>query len=346
MITGMNATRPSGYAAWRALGVIALLAVTLSCTDLPWAVATSMIIADFITTLLLPPTRGLPSRAVGCGLATTIVFLSAGLLFTALVWLLVPPTASGITQLNNSLGSALNQLHTFAADLGLDDTKLRELLAQGQRYLSEQGRQIATGALAGARTLGEIVIGAVLSVILSIYFVHGGDRLFDWLVGLTPVSVRPHLRSSGDVVFHVIGRYIHGVALVGLFDGTCIGVALWILGVPIALPLAVLTFLGAFLPVIGAFSAGLLAAVVAFVAKGWLVALIVVAVTILIQQLEGHVLAPQVYGKALALPGAVILLSIALGSVLAGITGAFLAAPVASAIVAVVKNYQSMDPSP
>src|SRR5437868_11766984 len=137
MITGMNATRPSGYAAWRALGVIALLAVTLYCLYLVWTVAISVIIGVFITTLLLPPTRGLRSRGLGRGLATTIVLLSAGLLFTGLVWLLVPPTASGITQLNNSLVSALDQLHTFAADLGLDDTKLRELLAHGQRDLTE-----------------------------------------------------------------------------------------------------------------------------------------------------------------------------------------------------------------
>ncbi|MFD2354948.1 AI-2E family transporter [Nonomuraea ferruginea] len=86
-------------------------------------------------------------------------------------------------------------------------------------------------------------------------------------------------------------------------DAFFIGTALWILGVPIAVPLAVLTWVGAFLPIVGAFTAGLLAAVVAFVAKGWLIALIVVGVTVLVQQIEGHVLAPQIYGKALDLPG-------------------------------------------
>ncbi|GAA2802842.1 hypothetical protein GCM10020219_087830 [Nonomuraea dietziae] len=142
------------------------------------------------------------------------------------------------------------------------------------------------------------------------------------------------------MVFDVVGRYIRGVAIVGVVDGFFIGIALWILGVPIALPLAVLTFAGAFLPVVGAFMAGLLAAVVAFVAKGWLVALVVVAVTVLVQQIEGHVLAPQIYGKALDLPGAVILIAITLGSVLAGITGAFLAAPVTSVVVALLRHRQ------
>jgi predicted PurR-regulated permease PerM len=134
------------------------------------------------------------------------------------------------------------------------------------------------------------------------------------------------------------------VAIVGAVDAVFIGTALWIMGVPIALPLAVLTFVGAFLPVVGAFLAGLLAAVVAFVAKGWLIALIVIAVTVLVQQLEGHVLAPQIYGKALDLPGAVILLAIAVGSVVSGIIGAFLAAPLVSVIVALIRSRQAVPP--
>lgn len=155
----------------------------------------------------------------------------------------------------------------------------------------------------------------MLAVILSIYFVHGGDRLFHWLLQLAPAAARPRLAETGRLIYSVIGRYIRGIAVVGAVDGFFIGIALWILGVPLALPLAVLTFIGAFLPVVGAFLAGLLAAVVALVAKGVFVALIVVAVTVAVQQIEGHVLAPQIYGKALDLPGAVILVAIAVGSV-------------------------------
>lgn len=238
------------------------------------------------------------------------------------------------------MGTALDDLHTLAARLGLDDARLADMLTQARTWLAEQGRQIATGAFAGAKTVGEIIVGAVLAVILAIYFVHGGDRLYGWLTDLAPLRARPRMRRTGEVVFDVVGRYIRGVAIVGVVDGFFIGIALWILGVPIALPLAVLTFAGAFLPVVGAFMAGLLAAVVAFVAKGWLVALIVVAVTVLVQQIEGHVLAPQIYGKALDLPGAVILIAITLGSVLAGITGAFLAAPVTSVVVALLRHRQ------
>lgn len=332
--------------AWRALGVIALVAVILYCLTVVRTVAISVILGIFITTLLLPPARWLRARGMNRGLSTTLVCVGGLVLAGALFALLVPPTVSGLAQLHSSVGTALNDLHGLAGRLGIDDSQLNKWLTQGRDYISQQGQQIATGALAGAKTIGEILIGAVLAVILSLYFVHGGDRLFQWLTDLAPVAARPRMRETGDVVFDVVGRYIRGVAMVGVVDGFFIGLALWILGVPIALPLAVLTFIGAFLPVVGAFMAGLLAAVVAFVAKGWLVALIVIAVTVLVQQIEGHVLAPQIYGRALDLPGAVILVAITLGSVIAGITGAFLAAPVASVIVALIRNRSTEIPAP
>ncbi|MEV4174849.1 AI-2E family transporter [Nonomuraea sp. NPDC049709] len=318
---------------WRLLGWFAVIAVAFFCLYHVRTVAISIIIGVFLTALLLPPAKWLRSRGLGRALATTIVFAGGLLLAGALFALLVPPTVDSVSQLRDSVGKVLDDLHDLTARFGLDD---QQLIDQARDYLSTQGRQVTSGALAGVRTVGEIVIGAVLAVILSVYFVHGGDKLFRWLIALAPASARTRLAETGHLVFSVIGRYIRGIAIVGAVDGFFIGIALWILGVPLALPLAVLTFVGAFLPVVGAFMAGLLAAVVALVSKGVLVALIVVAVTVAVQQIEGHVLAPQIYGKALDLPGAVILVAITVGSVIAGIAGAFLAAPVTSVIVALL----------
>ncbi|MCP2361173.1 putative PurR-regulated permease PerM [Nonomuraea thailandensis] len=323
---------------WRLLGWFAVIAVACFCLYHVRTVAISIIIGVFLTALLLPPARWLRSRGLGRAAATTIVFAGGLLVAGAVMALVVPPTVASVSELRASVGKVLDDLHDLTARFGLDD---RELLTQARDYLSGQSRQITTGALAGVRTVGEIVVGAVLAIILSVYFVHGGDRLFRWLVELLPATARARVTETGGLIFSVIGRYIHGVAIVGLVDAFFIGMALWILGVPVALPLAVLTFVGAFLPVVGAFFAGLLAAVVALVAKGWLVALIVVAVTLAVQQIEGHVLAPQIYGKALDLPGAVILVAITVGSVIAGIAGAFLAAPVTSVIVALLRHPHS-----
>ncbi|MEO3797302.1 AI-2E family transporter [Nonomuraea sp. B10E15] len=320
---------------WRLLGWLAVTAVALFCLYHVRTVAISIVIGVFLTALLLPPARWLRSRGLNRAAATAVTFVGGLVLAGALIALLVPPTVASVSELRTSVDQVLRDVHRLVAAVGLDDQRL---LTQARDYLSGQGGQITTGALAGVRTVGEVVVGTVLAAILSVYFVHGGDRLFRWLVDLAPASARTRLTRTGDLIFAVIGRYIRGVAIVGAFDGFFIGLALWILGVPLALPLAVLTFVGAFLPVVGAFMAGLLAAVVALVAKGWLVALIVVAVTVAVQQLEGHVLAPQIYGKALDLPGAVILVAITVGSVIAGITGAFLAAPVTSVIVALVQS--------
>ncbi|WP_113700160.1 AI-2E family transporter [Nonomuraea lactucae] len=321
--------------AWRALGWIALIAVALFVLHVLRSVVISIIVGVFITALLLPPARWLRSRGVNRALSTAAVFLGGLLLAGAVITLLLPPTVNSASTLNASLTRALNDLNNLAAQIGID---LTALVRQAQDYLAEQGKSLATGALLGVRTAVEIVVGTLLALVLAVYFVHGGDRLFRWLVELAPVAARPRLHESGAVIFGVIGRYIRGVALVGLFNGFFVGLALWILGVPLALPLAVLTALGAFLPIVGAFVAGGLAAVVAFVAKGWLVALIVVVVTVIVQQIEGQLLAPQIYGRALDLPGAVILVSIAVGTLVAGVMGAFLAAPVAAVVVALLRT--------
>ncbi|MEU6797918.1 AI-2E family transporter [Nonomuraea wenchangensis] len=313
-----------------------MIAVAGFCLTKVATVAISVVIGVFLTALLAPAARRLWRHGFNRALATTVVFLTALVMAAAFIALLVPPTAESVSEMQASVGKVLNDLHTFLAGFGIND---QQLLKQATDWLSGQSKTITTGALAGVRTAGEIVVGAVLAVILSVYFVHSGDHLFRWLVSLAPARSRGRLMWAGRLIFSVIGRYVRGIAIVGAVDGFFIGIALWILGVPMALPLAVLTFIGAFLPVVGAFLAGLLAAVVALVAKGWLVALIVVAVTIAVQQLEGHVLAPQIYGKALELPGAVILVAIAVGSVVAGIVGAFLAAPVTSVIVALVHRH-------
>ncbi|MBN6056279.1 AI-2E family transporter [Nonomuraea sp. RK-328] len=327
---------------WRALGWIALIAVGLYLFSVLRTVAISVVVGLLVTALLMPPARWLRRRGLNRALSTAAVFAGGLLLAAALVAVLVPPTADSLAQMRTSVGKALGDLNALVSRFGLNG---ESLAAQAREYLSGQGQKIATGALTGVRTVGEIIVGAVLSVILAVYFVHGGDRLWRWLTDLLPAPARPGTQRAGELVFDVLGRYIRGVALVGAVDGFFIGLALWILHVPMALPLAVLTFAGAFLPVVGALVAGLLAAVVAFVAMGWVVALAVVVVTVLVQQLEGHVLAPQIYGRTLDLPGAVILLAIAVGSLVAGITGAFLAAPVTAVIVALLRDRGTPRPS-
>ncbi|MCD0448941.1 AI-2E family transporter [Actinocorallia sp. API 0066] len=303
-------------------------------------VAIPVVIAVLIASVTIPPTNRLIQRGMSPALATAVVWLALILAATTLVLLLVPPTVSGFAQLADSFEAFVTTLQDLAGRLGLDAQRIADLNRQAREWVAGHSGNIAGGALTGVIATGEVIVGAVLAFVLAIYFTHGGTRLVGWFAELAPPSVRARIHDGAEVVFDVMGRYVRGVAIVGFVDGFFIGLSLWILGVPIAVPLAVLTWIGAFLPLIGAFLAGFLAAIVAFVAKGWVVALIVVAVTIAVQQLEGHVLAPQIYGRALELPGAVILLVIALGGTLAGIAGAFLAAPIASVAVALIRRHR------
>ncbi|GAB1818341.1 AI-2E family transporter [Herbidospora sp. RD11066] len=341
--TGDGLRRASATAG-RILILIALTAVILWIVYQVRAVAISVVFAIFITALMMPPARRLRQWGLNRTLSTLLAFVGVLAVLAGFIALLVPPTIDGFAELSNSVGKVITDLQVTAAGFGFDEARIQVLVQEGQKWVTDRGQEIASGAWTGLQTIGEIMVGAVLALILAVYLVHGGDQLVRWVADLSPRGSRAHIMTTSRIVFDVVGRYVRGVAAVGFVDAFFIGMALWIMGVPIALPLAVLTFVGAFLPVIGALFAGLLAAVVAFVAKGWIVAVIVIAVTILVQQLEGHVLAPMIYGKALDLPGAVILLALTVGSVVAGIIGAFLAAPVTSVIVALIRNAQGRSP--
>ncbi|OUC75636.1 AI-2E family transporter, partial [Streptosporangium minutum] len=201
------------------IGIAAVAAVVLWILYVVQVVVLPIILGMAITTLLLPPYRRLRRHGLSRALATAAVCLGGFLLLAALVALLVPPTVAGVAELRRSFGKAGGDLQALASSLGLDEKRTTELFEQAKQYLSRRGGEIASGALAGVRTVGEILFGVVLAMILSIYFVHSGDRLVGWIVDLAPRGIRRTLRESGAVIFDVVSRYIRGVALVGMVDG-------------------------------------------------------------------------------------------------------------------------------
>ncbi len=221
--------------------------------------------------------------------------------------------------------------------LHISDTQLSDLIDRARQEATNNSRALTRGVLSGATLAVEVVTGALLSLVLTFFFVKDGDRMGNWIAGLA--GDRAHeVRAVGRRSFETLGAYLRGQATVGLIDGVFIGVALAVVGVPLAVPLAFLVFLGAFLPIVGAFLSGLVAALVALVSKGLVAALIIVGITILVQQLEGHVLAPLVLGRAVKLHPAVILLALTGGGVVGGIVGAALAVPLV-AVVSSVGSY-------
>ncbi|RKS07955.1 putative PurR-regulated permease PerM [Nocardiopsis sp. Huas11] len=335
--------------AWRMLviGVVAgllIYALTyLSVVTLP------VIIAVFLTALLMPLANWLrrpntvTRNGLGRGPSTAITVLFGLLVFSGVITMIVGPAVSGFGPLVDSVTDAVVELQNLDVPFGLDPALITEAInsawAQAQGLITENTDQLLGGAWTATTAVFRVLLGIVLIIVLTVYFVHSGDKLMDWIATLLPPRSRPGLLHAGQVSYGVMGRYVRGVAMVGLFDAVGIGIALVLLiDTNLAIPLIVLTFVGAFLPIIGAFLTGLLAALVAFVTEGWGVALIVVAVVVIVQQLESNVFAPRIYGQALELPSAVVLIALTVGGIVGSVPGLFLATPIAAVLAALLRN--------
>ncbi|MFV2197741.1 AI-2E family transporter [Nocardiopsis sp. LOL_012] len=308
-----------------------------------------VVIAVFLTALLMPLATWLRNpnplkrTGFGRGLSTAISLLFGLIVFSGVISMIVTPAVSGFDEIVASVNDAVDRLQTIEIPFGLDPAVFTELIdsawAQIQTALTENQDQILTGAWTATTAVFQVLLGIVLIIVLTVYFVHSGDQLVEWLITLLPPKSRPGLRHAGSVAYGVMGRYVRGVAMVGLFDAVGIGVFLvFLIDTNLAIPLIVLTFIGAFIPIIGAFLSGLLAVLVALVTEGWIVALVVLGVVLLVQQLESNVFAPRIYGQALELPSAIVLIALTIGSILGGITGLFLATPVAAVLAALLRN--------
>ena len=178
-----------------------------------------------------------------------------------------------------------------------------------------------------------------------IFLLHGGRNIFGFVTKIFPANVQERVRDAGRAGFHSLIGYVRATFLVALVDAVGIGTGLAIMGVPLALPLASLVFLGAFIPLVGAVIAGFLAVVVALIAKGWIFALITLGLVIAVQQLEGHVLQPLVMGRAVSIHPLAVVLAIAAGGVTAGIVGALLAVPAVAFLNSAVRVLLASDPA-
>ena len=286
-----------------------------------------LMIALILAAALHPVVRSLHRRGVRGSLATWITFLSAVLVLGGVVTGIVFAVRSEWDELVTAGVAGLERLQAFVVSgpipigqQALDDgiTSVVEF-ATSSRFRVE--------ALLGISAAAEVVTGVLLVAVILFYFLKDGGRM--WAFFLRPFrgERREKLVRSGTTTLQVLGNYVRGTAVVALLEAVVIGATLLILRVPLALPLAVLIFLGGFVPIVGAALIGVRAALVALVANGPVVALVVIAVVVAINQLDGRVLQPIVMGKALSLHPLVVLLALAGGGILAGIVGAVLAVP-------------------
>lgn len=297
-----------------------------------WVVVFPMILALIVSTALQPSATWLRDHKVPTALAAVIVLLGFLLVVTGVIAILTPQVAGQAPELAQSASAGLQRIRDWLTEgpLGLSDGQITRAIAAVQEKLKESADAISSGVFSTLSAATSAVVNLVLVLMLTFYFVKDGHKFRPWVTSLGGENAGAHAAELMTRTWNTLGGFIRTQTIVALIDAIIIGVGLTIIGVPLAIPLAVVTFMGAYIPILGALISGVLTVLVTLVTNSPRDALIALILVLVVQQLEGNVISPWLQGKSLNLHAAVVLLSVTLGGSLFGITGAFLAVPVAA----------------
>jgi putative heme transporter len=335
--------RVSAALGWRLLVVVAALYVIGIVVSYVAAVVVPVAIALLLAALLAPAVHQLQARQVPRGMATALVLIGGLALLGGVLAFVVVTFVRGVPDLASQLTASINDIAAWlrTGPLKLSDTQLSRFQAEVLNTLSANQASITAGALTTAATAAETLTEILLVVFTLIFFLHGGLAIWQFLLGVVPGRVRNRVDVAGRRGLAALVSYVRATAVVATVDAVAIGIALAVLGIPLAVPLAALVFLGAFIPIIGAVVAGAVAVMIALVAQGLVSALIVLGVVIAVMQLESHVLQPLLLGRAVKLHPLAVVLSIATGLLVGGIAGALLAVPLLAVLNSGIRSLLS-----
>ena len=304
-----------------------------------WSVVLPILFGLLLATILWPPVRFL-RRKLPNALAALLALVGLLVVVGSLIAVLAPQVTSQAQGLVDRSTAGLGTLQTWLAGppFNLGPDAVGGLVDKGIKELQNNGQQIAAVVIGSLGAIGSAVVTLVLALVLCFFFLKDGPRFLPWLRSWIGSTTGAHVEVVFDRVWTALGQYVWSQAAVAFVDGLFIGLGVWILGVPFALPIAVLTFFGGFIPIVGAFVAGAIATLVALVSNGVWTAVGVLAIVLVVQQLEGNVMQPILVGRTLKIHPAIVLTSVALGGTLFGIVGAFLAVP-AVAVFQVIARY-------
>lgn len=314
---------------WRLLVVLAAVLAVLMIAHRLQVIVVPVALALMLSALLLPGVDWLNRHRVTRGPAVFLLLLSGLAVLAGLLSFVVTEFVDGVPGLVEQVTQVVNSSQRWLVEgpLRLSREQIDNASATVIQTLRNNQARLTSGALSTAETLTKIVTGAFVTLFTLIFFLYGGRGIWRSTVRIFPGPVREKVHAAGIAGFESLIGYVRATFLVALVDAGGIGIGLAIMAVPLALPLASLVFLGAFIPLVGAVLTGLLAVLVALIAKGWVYGLITLGLIIAVNQLEAHVLQPLVMGRAVSIHPLAVVLGISTGGVLAGIVGAFLAVP-------------------
>ncbi|MDP8977468.1 MAG: AI-2E family transporter [Actinomycetota bacterium] len=322
-----------GVYAWAAVGIAALAYLVGQATAEVSVLVIPLLLALFPAAVLAPPTGALKSRGMPPAAAALGVLVGSLLLLAAAVALLAPAVAEELPQIRRQLISGYEQATRYleAGPFGFEPIEMSEITGRIHEQLL-QAEGLVSGVFGAAAAVAEGFAGLVFGLVALFFYLKDGEKMAAWARDLFPEGVRADVDRIGTGSWHTLGAYFRGQVLVALSDAVLIGLGLLLLRVPLVLPLAVVVFVGGLFPIIGAVVAGSVAILVGLATGGLLTALAVLALVIGVQQLEGHVLAPVLLGRATHLHPLAVLVSLTAGAILLGVLGAFIAVPVAASI--------------
>ncbi|MFJ8077368.1 AI-2E family transporter [Streptomyces sp. NPDC096176] len=328
-----DALRTAAAYAWRvivvAVAVYSVFAVLGRFHEIAVAVFLGLVL-----TAVLRPVADLMGRFLPRPLAVAVALLGVIAIVLGVFALVGAAVAGERTTLVREFGSGIERIENWLEQppFRVDPEALTDVQSRIGQLLSSHRSAVVSEALSGAGRLVEVLTVFALALFCSVFFVHSGDRQWGWFCNQLPLGTRERATVAGRAAWRTFTGYTHGILLVAATNAVLVGIALFALGVPLALPLALLEFFAAFIPLVGSPIALAVAAVVALAAKGPVIAAVVVALIVVIGQIEGHLLHPIVMSWAVRLHPVVVALSVVGGAVAAGVVGAVAAVPLVAVV--------------
>lgn len=335
--------------AWRFIAIIVASAIFLWLIVQIKTVVIPVFVAALLTALLAPMTNFLTDRAkTPRSIAAALSLLIALGMITGLVLTVSTTVTDDARQLGEKAVQGFNEVVAWLSTgpLNLEESAIQEYIDQLQQQLSRNIDRIFRGAVSVTSSVGHIFVGSLISLFALFFFLKDGREIWTWVVRLFPTRARERVDGAGLRSWLSLGAYTRTQIIVALVDGLGIGVGALLLKVPLAIPIGVLVFLGAFIPIVGATVTGAVAVAVALVDSGIGTAVAMFVVVLLVQQLESNLLHPMLMSRALRLHPVGVLLAVSAGTLVAGIVGALFAVPVLAVVNTAFQYLNGHDPAP
>ncbi|MFH9737012.1 AI-2E family transporter [Streptomyces roseolus] len=340
--------RVAGEAGWRLLVLAGTVWVLMRVISSVQLVVLAFVAALLVTALLQPTVARLRTMGVPRGLATAITAISGFVVMGLVGWFVVWQVMDNIDNLTDRVRDGIEELKRWLLDspFHVTERQINDIAKNLSDTIGANAEQITSAGLQGVTVIVETMTGILLAMFSTLFLLYDGKRVWEWTLKLVPAQARPGVAGAGPRAWRTLTAYVRGTVLVALIDAVFIGLGLYFLDVPMAVPLAVFIFLFAFIPLVGAVISGALAVLVALVTNGVFTALMVLVVVLAVQQIEGHVLQPFILGRAVRVHPLAVVLAVAAGGLTAGIGGAVVAVPLVAVSNTVVGYLKAWSQEP